>query len=80
MNRRGVFSSMALSLAAVAALAAAPAEAEARDRVYWSVDVAAPGVATTVGNYRPAPYSRSTTRPLRWSCIRRLRSCNIPRR
>ena len=53
MNRRGVFSSMVLSLAALAGLAAAPAQA--RDRVYWSVDVAAPGVATTVSNYRSYP-------------------------
>src|SRR5215510_13320301 len=52
MNRRGIFSSMAMGLAAAAAFAAAPAEA--RDHVFWSVDVAAPGVATSVSNY-PAP-------------------------
>ena len=52
MYRRGMFSSLAWGLAAAAAFAAAPAEA--RDRVFWSVDVAAPGVATSVSNY-PAP-------------------------
>jgi hypothetical protein len=43
---------MASGLAAAAAFATAPAEA--RDRVFWSVDVAAPGVATSVSNY-PVP-------------------------
>src|SRR5262245_49303768 len=52
MTRRGMFFSMATAMAAAAAFAAAPAEA--REHVFWSVDVAAPGVATSVSNY-PAP-------------------------